>query len=67
VLFVVKKLQNYVHLAGHPFEVIRLTNDEGIIRTYNSVGKNYTPVKVDFSLSCIIFVVYNFVYCLLKF
>jgi hypothetical protein len=48
VLFVVKKLENYVHLSGHPFEVIRLTNDDEIISCYNLLGKNYTPTKVVF-------------------
>jgi len=47
VLFVVKKMQNFVHLAGHPFEVVRLTNDEGIIQSYYSLGKNCTPTKVN--------------------
>jgi hypothetical protein len=47
VLFVVKKVQNYLHLAGHPFEVTRLTNDEGIVNSYHCVGKNYTPLKVN--------------------
>ena len=47
VVFIVKKLQNYVHLAGHPFEVMQLSNDEEIIESYNFVGKNYTPLKVN--------------------
>jgi len=46
VLFVVKKLENYIHLFGHPFEVIRLTNDEEIIKYYSLLGKNYTLTKV---------------------
>lgn len=47
MLFVVKKLQNYVHLAGHPFEVIHLSNDECIVNSYHRIGKNYTPLKVN--------------------
>jgi hypothetical protein len=46
VLFIVKKLKNYYHLAGYPFEVIRLTNDEDTIKCYDMLGKFYTPTKV---------------------
>lgn len=47
VLFVVRKLQNYIHLARHAFEVINLTNNEGIVNTYKLFGRNYTPAKVN--------------------
>jgi len=47
VLFVVRKLENYVHLAGHALEVIHLTNDDGVVETYKLFGRNYTPAKVN--------------------
>ena len=56
VLFIVKKLENYIHLSGHPFEVIRMTNDEDIVGCYYSLGKNYTPSKV---ITCYIFSIYD--------
>jgi len=55
VLFIVKKLENYIHLSGHPFEVIHLTNDEDIIGRYYSLGKSYTPTKVTMCLMCLMF------------
>lgn len=49
-------MENYIHLSGHPFEVIRLTNDEDIIGCYYSIGKNYTPTKV---ITCSIFLMFH--------
>lgn len=46
VLFVVKKLENYIHLSGHPFEVICFTNDDEIVGCYKLLGKDYTPTKI---------------------